>query len=317
MRTFIIVIVAILIISAMICGAVLLVLEDDFKDGNIDFNLEGFKDFTLKARDYEAYDINESFSTSAQEIKEITSHAVVADIEIIKWESDEIKATFIGEISTRGGKPYLEIKESGSSLTLDVKYPNVLNTSTFSSNLKLYIYVPENYENSFELHTVSGNITVAPFDTILKIDLNSVSGKLNIKNTVGNKLFLSSVSGNLNIIQSSFDSCSLSSTSGSTTYTGNPGRLQGNSVSGDFDLSVYGNLNDISIDTVSGEVDIFFDNNASATIILSTVSGDYSTEMPISILSSKNRNISFTVGETPNAKIDISSVSGDLSVNIN
>ncbi len=317
MRTFIIVIVAILIISTMICGAVLLVLGDDFKDGNIEFNLEGLKDFTFKAGDYEAYEINESFSTSAQGIKEITSHAVVADIEIIKWESDEIKATFIGEISTRGGKPYLEINESGSSLTLDVKYPNILNTSTFSSNLKLYIYIPINYEESFEIHTVSGNITVDPFDTILKINLNSVSGNLNIKNTMGNELFLSSVSGNFNIIQSYFDNCSLSSTSGSTTYTGNPGRLQGNSVSGDFDLSVYGNLNDISIDTVSGKVDVFFDKDASATIFLNTVSGDYSTEMPISILSSKNGDISFTIGENPNVKIDISSVSGNLSVNLN
>lgn len=317
MRTFIIVIVAILIISTMICGAVLLVLKDDFKDGSIAFNIEGFKDFSFEAGNYETYEINESITVTAQGITSIISNSVVADIEIVKWDKDEIQATLIGEISTRGGKPYLKKTESGSKVTMEVQYPKTLNISTFSSNLKLYIYVPENYEESFTLHTVSGNISIDQFDTTEEINLHTVSGEFFIDTVKGNKLYLSSVSGDGEIEQVYFNSFTFSSTSGSLEFIGNPGRLIADTVSGDVDLTLYGDLKDIDIDTVSGDTTISFDNDISATVELDSVTGKYNASMPISIISSSKNDIIFVIGENPNVKIEMSSVSGDLSVSIN
>ncbi|MBN2853030.1 MAG: DUF4097 family beta strand repeat protein [Clostridia bacterium] len=317
MKGFVIALVAILIISLMVCGGLIIVYGNDFLKGNLNLQIDDWKDLAFDFGNYDTYEVNDTKTSDGVNINKLTASSVVADIEVIKWDKNEFSATFIGEISTRGEKPYLKMTENGSTLSFEIKYPdNAKNISNFSSSLKLYVYVPENYSNNISLNSVSGNINVTSFE-VSQISLNSVSGKILLDNITGNDLVASTVSGMLDFNEVYFTSSTLSTTSGKIKLSGDPGKLNANTVSGDVILSLYELNGDIKIDTISGSADLYLDKNISADVSLSSISGNYSTGMPISLNSSKKGHVSFIVGDHPTASVEMTSVSGGISVNEN
>lgn len=318
MKGFIIALVAILVISLMVCGGIVIIYGNDFLNGNMNLQIGDWKDLAFDFGKYETYEINETKVSEAVDYDKVTASSVVADIEVIKWDQNEFKATFIGEISTRGEKPYLKMTSNASSLSFEVKYPDLgKNISNFSSNLKLYVYVPENYDGDFSFNSVSGSINLSSFDTLEQISMNSVSGELSIRDVTGKELNASTVSGTLDFRETYFESATLSTTSGEISLSGNPGKLNANTVSGDVTLTIYELDRDIKIDTISGNSELYLDKDVSAEITLSSVSGNYKTSMPISIISSRKGHVTFTLGDHPTASIEMTSVSGSISVNLN
>lgn len=316
MKKFLIALVIILVACTLVCTGIILVYGERFLEENQNVQFEDWNFSVFDRIDHNTYNINETLDIENNNFSEIKVAAVVSDIEVIKWEGNTIKAHLIGEIKLRGNKPHLEMSHSQNTLDFIVKYSSK-NASTSFSNLKLYIYVPENYSNNLKLGTVSGEIEMNDFENITDLSLTSVSGDFLVDNLVGANLSITNVSGNADLIDVYFNNSKLALVSGNVDVLGNLGNASATNTSGDFYFKFLGNIQYLDFDTISGDVKLFIDNNQSANVALNSISGNYNTNIPITISSSSRSKLVFSIGNNPTVSIKMSSVSGNLKLDYN
>ena len=281
------------------------------KDTSIwDFNLNR-NVFNLSFGGGKDYTIDTQKDVNVSEAKDITVGAVSAEINIIQTVGDTLSAHLYGDYNSRSGEIELEVKQTGSTVKINVKYPTI---GIRSANLTLDIQIPESYSGSFEIGTVSSSVKLECEDiSFEEVSLNTVSGRISIGTLNSEKL-------------------NVNTTSGRVSGTLSSGDLKANSVSGDFelsDISGYADIDTVSgkveldikeyegvkVDSTSGNVTISFASAQDFYVKYDTVSGDFDCSLPLMIEKQDRTSIDAYSGNANAAVIDVNTVSGDLKIN--
>lgn len=266
-------------------------------NNNFDFN-----DFSNMENDNNLKDkfkkvINEERVLEADNIKSINVNTVSSDIKFFSENRDDIKVHFEGVVNSNNKiiAPELIAETQGSSLLIQIKYKDIMNTSFYSSTIKVHVYIPKTYSNDIDVRTVSGNIDLGYMDNIEKANLKSVSGDIKAEALFSNKTNLKSTSGNIKI--EDFN-----------------GKLNSDTVSGDLYINVKDLNDNINIKSISGNAKIDLLEDTNFYFKSKSVSGDIDCEFPISIEGKiSDRTISGKIGSGKN-EIDITTVSGDIEI---
>ena len=221
-------------------------------------------------------------------VDEIDVKNISGRIEARGWNEDYVKLDYIKR--GPGRPPEVKIDFEGSRLVIAAVYPKA--PGNFGS-VDFSLSVPENLD-SFKAGSVSGRIEISGLDDKISQKLSSTSGAVSTDSS-GN-LNISSVSGSLTF-SSSGEDVKASTTSGRIT-----GELKNSSPDGKVDIS-----------SVSGRVVLEVPSELSADVNLHSVSGSVSSELPVSVTSSKRNTIRGKIGNG-GSELEISTVSGSIKI---
>ncbi len=286
-----------------------------------------------KASFYDSFEINKEQSYVIEEQKQINIKSTSADIRFFLTENDEIKVKYHGEIKCMFCTVDAELQSSNTDdkIEFNAKFKNF--GMFFKSNVKMDVYLPNDYShdlvlngvssdinmenltlNNLSIETVSGDIHLKDI-TVYEHHVKSVSGDISLRNiVVETDLSLKSVSGDIegdNITASlNFDT-----SSGDIELTNFAGDITGETVSGDIDLHNSASEFKMDLSSISGEVYIDLSNDSNFNFIIKTVSGDITIKFDYLVNSSANKehHKEGKVGESNNM-ININTTSGDVRI---
>ena len=272
-----------------------------FPWGNLQALGQGESGKTENINDERSYDLND--------IKDIGISVSSAEIRIEVVRSDRLRVHLHG--NTSGQKPFLNDKESGTSLNIEVKRKSSFGFS--SSNLILDIEIPEGYDRNLKISSSSGNISIPDLKlTDFQVDMSS--GDLNLDTIAVRNFFFDSSSGKLTANQIESSESRLKLSSGSVIIDKFTGDLDTNMSSGDLEVMYIDFNNKISVDCSSGDIRISLPADANFDLDADTSSGKITCDFPITISGEQNRDtLKGTVGSGEN-KILLETSSGNISI---
>lgn len=219
--------------------------------------------------------------------------------------------------------------DGGSNLTIKIPRQVRIGFNGISSNVNV-----SGFEQGVDVKTVSGEIKASQLQKM--IDITSISGDIESKELTG-KIQLSTVSGDLSDKQSS-GRLSIKSVSGSIKAKSNASEVSAETVSGDIDLKL-ASVDELDINSVSGDSNVYLTLNDKGSIKLSSVSGEFDMKFGNEIQANfrlktnaggsinnmltddkaqhgkyvPNEKLSFTTGNG-NGSVKATTVSGDITL---
>ncbi len=273
----------------------------------------GFKgDFSISYKNKKTYnDLDQEKIEKIDTISQISAETSSCDVNIIPEDREDIKAHFYGN-ATSTFKPELETKINGKELLIFIKRPK--SYSIFNSDLKLDIFVPENYKENIKIDSSSGSINIQNELTLNNLFIDVSSGDASLKDLNIKNLKYDSSSGSLigeNIVT---DSTVLDVSSGTIELNDFTGDLKGDSSSGTIKVNYNVFDNNIDLDTSSGTVNIGLPDDAKFYLDAECSSGEIECDFPIVVRGKQEDNtLRGTVGNDKN-KIKIDTSSGDINI---
>lgn len=225
---------------------------------------------------------------SIKEISKILVNTASADVYLNNLNLNEINAfTASGDISTKNSDFNNIVAETASG---DVCLSNV------------------NAKDGCTVSTTSGDLE---FDECKakNTKLNSVSGEIDVKNSVCEIFYAESVSGDINSYCNS-DDVTLNSTSGDIMALGKFSNIIVNSISGEINIESDKLPQELKAESTSGDIYLKIPENKSGfTADFSTVSGDFKSSL---LLSDNGQQKVYGNGEY---KYSFETVSGNVTIN--
>lgn len=199
---------------------------------------------------------------------------VVENVNVFIGEDNSLKAILYGQIPANyNNVPELRIKNRNKKYFLEVYYRKD-QIDLQKGSLQLDLYIPEDYQGWFSIDTYSGSVQLAAGKNS-DITVNSVSGDITAEKMECNNFVAQSVSGDVVLTDIiCFGILDARSTSGNVSMQKiDTKNMQSASVSGN--LSFVGNAGQVTVETVSGPVDIRLES-LKDDVVLTGVSGDIS-----------------------------------------
>src|SRR6056297_376273 len=207
----------------------------------------------------------------------------------------ELKAELNGNFkaSNEESMPYLDVSSTDDGLFIEVKHPKGLFAGAVSTDSLLSVYIPEDDLDELLIKTVSGNINVGAFE-IKRTNLSSVSGAINAERLSLSEGIFETSSGEIEIRSLS-------------------GRVLSKTTSGKMNIHFEKLENTVYMESISGNLNISFPENASFTLKTETVSGDLVCDRPLTIKGGKDDNLLADIaGGGP--IMEIRTVSGNMNL---
>jgi len=144
-----------------------------------------------------------------------------------------------------------------------------------------------------------------------RIDCNTVSGGVTLKGTDCDALSVQSVSGKVKaVLSGKLRTAKLDTVSGDLSLTALAlGDLKANTVSGDLSLTVQSEPGGMEVNSTSGDFDLFLPSEADLTVKIDSVSGDLESDLPLI----KQKDEVYLLGEG-GGECRFHSVSGDMYI---
>jgi lia operon protein LiaG len=195
--------------------------------------------------------VNEEKTEKLDGVGTIQIKTVSEDINIINTDGDEVTAKFTGSYVSflDAAERKLKVTKKNNSMEIAIDYGNDTNISTFSSTLKLDVYVPSRFNGSMIINTASGDTNIEEY-TLKDFSYNATSGGLTIPKLTS-------------------DNAKMNTTSGDMQINGSFGRFIFNATSGRF-FSEELNAENAEIVTMSGDIQC---NGSIGNVKLSSTSG--------------------------------------------
>lgn len=286
---------------------------------------------------------NESIEAfKAGDAKNYTFDNTVSNIEIeVAAAEMDIKTADVSEITvnytTSTGGYGFSANVRGDTLYIEEESGFLFNLLFFAFDDKesrLEVILPEKEYNNVEIDTASGggkvdgvickNLTcnTASGETAYnvfadKIEINSASGGSNVTNCTDNKagtIILSSVSGEHSISGFKADKYTFNSTSGTIRAEEISGKVTANIISGEIFISYAEWTDKLELDAVSGSFDITLPEDAGVEIDLSAVSGGVSVNLGEDEVRVSGDSETGRIGGDNVQDVDINLVSGDVYI---
>lgn len=262
-----------------------------------------------------SYNINAEKSVSINEIKNININVSSAQINVIPYDSSEVKAHFYGNVTSSSSypKPELEFYSEGGTIYINVKNKNMMTFGFFNSNLKLDVNIPVAYTNNLSLNSSSESINISGLK-LKNLSCNLSSGSTNIKQVSTDEFNYNSSSGSITAENLITKTSNLNSSSGSQRLIGFTGDLKASSSSGSIRSEYAYFDNNISINASSGSVTVKLPESSTFYLDAAASSGSIRSIFPFTVIGNNNRHeLKGTVGNDKN-KISIHTSSGSINI---
>jgi len=259
--------------------------------------------------------IEESFLL--QKTGSFSLNNVAGNIDVYSWDKEEVKMVATKSISSWGiGDPEemldnieIEIVSQPQNLKINTHYPAL--SWVKNARVDYQIWIPKTC--SVALESVSGSIQMA--DHLNRVYAETVSGSIKLNNIEGN-VELKTVSGPISAAKISGE-IRASSVSGSLIFRDCEGSLPDlHSTSGriEAELAVIDqDTSDMSLSTVSGNINLYLPDDASFDLYIKTVSGEINTKFKVLVESISKNQLQGEVG-VGGINIELRTISGDISL---
>lgn len=318
----VIVLVLVMIASAVLAGIIFVA----------QFGSSGFSIFNSDSSYKNNIDEEKTFATDG--IRTLTVKSTSENINIITDDSSEIRAHFYGGYasSDKTFKPKLVVEKDGDNLVVRIDNEPRIMLLSFTSNLKLDVYVPKAYDKELDIMSTSGEVAS---DDVLKLDrvqIKTTSGEISVKSMDAANTVLKSTSGeiyaegsfgNLDIDSTSGTivsenltaaSAKINSTSGEIKLKGSVDGIQAGSTSGTVIIDTDRLIKDMAVSTTSGEIVVKLPADADFKLVAKSLSGEIDCAFPVTVTGNKNHNhLEGTVGNG-SCKVSLSSTSGNINI---
>ncbi len=226
-------------------------------------------------------------SVAADQVSDLEIQWVGGSVTIVPGDTEKIEFSETGN----DRKPMVW-KQAGNKLLIQFsEHPHrVYFGYPFNDYSKdLVITVPKDWAaRELKIDSVSADVNVSDL-TITEVDMNSVSGAADFENCVVADYTGESVSGDVK-------------------FSGSLGKLDCNTVSGDCTIVTNQVPSEVSMECVSGDVDLTMPENSGFTVTLDSATGDLNSDFPVT---KQGRSYSYGDGS---CKIDVAGVSGNISI---
>ena len=242
---------------------------------------------------------------------------VAGNINVNSWDKEEVKMIATKSISSWGtddpeellNKIEIEISSQPKNLKIHTRYP-VLSWVK-NARVDYQLWIPE--AASVQLESVSGTIQMG--NHLNRVYAKTVSGNIKLNNIKGNTE-VKTVSGKVNARQIKGD-IKASSVSGNLIFRDCEGMFSDlHSTSGDIEaelVTLEKNASGMSLTTVSGDINLYLPDDASFDLNIKTVSGEIDTKFKVLVESVKKNQLVGEVG-AGGFDIELRTVSGDISL---
>lgn len=242
---------------------------------------------------------------------------IAGKIEIYSWDKEEARMLATKSISSWGigdseemlDNIEIEIVSQPKNLKINTRYPAL--SWVKNARVEYQIWIPKTC--TVELESVSGSIQMA--DHLNRVYAKTVSGSIKLNNIMGN-VELKAVSGNISAAKISGE-IRAGSVSGSLIFRDCKGSFPDlHSTSGSIVAELAAideDASDMSLNTVSGDINLKLPGDASFGLDIKTVSGEISTKFKVLVESVKKNQLQGEVG-VGGINIELRTISGDISL---
>lgn len=194
----------------------------------------------------------------------------------------------------------------------------------------IVVTVPQKMWNQIKISTTNGDVQVEAGLECRELHLSTASGDLQIGNLLCDQVTCYSGSGDLDLenltgnlyattksgdasVQGHLGRCELRSTSGDVEFRGESQEIRCSSTSGDVEIDLENIPPSVNLISTSGDCEVRIPWSDNMRINYRTVSGDFSTNLPLTASMTKRRG-EMTLGDGLGSQIQISSTSGDIEI---
>lgn len=254
-----------------------------------------WKDIPNNIKNVEEYSISQIQQTPVNGYDKFEFSSVSADMDIVYANTDTITVELKG--SYRSGRGQIELRKetSGGKVHIYVYYPKMSGLISWNET-DLTITMPMDMDDSdLRFDSVSGEIDIPSGIQAKSITVNTTSGDVQADDVQCEEFEYGNVSGDLDL----------------TGYISE--RISVDTVSGDTDIMLYGTVEKIIVNGVSGNVKITLEKDSDFKFEFDTVSGNFDCEIPVYSQGGRSDRTGYTKTNA-DIEIDVNTVSGDLRI---
>lgn len=227
---------------------------------------------------------------SGEELKAFTHRHVEEDKVVAEESIDGVSHIEIDNVNTEfhilltdNNLLYLEydyspdaefrIKHINNKIKIEYKNHSFIEITRKIKNATLYI--PKSFQGKLEIESVSGNLEISHIRTA-KLDIDSVSGGIYINHHDGENIKISTVSGTINVFDVESSKIEFDTVSGHIDVRELVSSfIKSQSVSGRMDLEIIGNEDDygIKVSSFSKDKKYNWSKHHDRSLVLDTLSG--------------------------------------------
>ena len=242
---------------------------------------------------------------------------IAGDIMVYSWDKEEVKMLATKSISSWGANDpeeildniEIDISSQPQNLKINTRYPTL--SWVKNARVDYQIWIPQTC--TVELESVSGSIQMD--DHLNRLYAETVSGSIKLNNIMGN-VELKTVSGYISAAKINGE-IRAGSVSGSLIFRNCQGSFPNlHSTSGSIAAELAAideDASDMSLNTVSGDINLKLPGDASFGLDIKTVSGEISTKFKVLVESVKKNQLQGEVG-VGGINIELRTISGDISL---
>lgn len=220
-----------------------------------------------------------------------------------------MEAHIYGEFSSNAS---LEFKTQISGEKLTNNFSNLINTG--NTDLKLDIYVPQDYSKNLTIESSSGDISIKDSINLDKVVIKTKSGDMNIYNLKAVSLEACAASGDFEGKDITVETVSVNASSGDVNIEDLNGDLSGVVSSGDINVANSEFNYNIDLTVSSGDAKVTIPKSSEFYIDAAASSGEITCEFPVVVEGKSHGNtLKGVVGNSKN-KINIKASSGDIYI---
>jgi hypothetical protein len=210
---------------------------------------------------------------------------VSGQIDVATWKNAQVKiealktskAGSLAKAKENAAEVTIEVTKDGDLVRVETKYPKrrggFWGGDSINVSVDYKVWIPD--QAAVELHSVSGDVTVAPIGG--KVKINCVSGNVDLLGGAGADVDL--VSGELTVENIAGDAY-LKTVSGNIQATKVKGSIEAEAVSGDIDLRDVSEAQTVNAKNVSGGITYLGRINVGGRYELKAHSGDVRMTLP-------------------------------------
>ncbi|MDZ5255118.1 DUF4097 family beta strand repeat-containing protein [Clostridium sp. LIBA-8841] len=260
-----------------------------------------------------SHTINDSESRSIESVNKITIKSSIADVNILKSDTDELKTELKGKYNSNDNNTLkLSVTENNDNLIIETQNsPH----NIFSRDLTLNIYIPESYKGDISITNVSGDIKSERVLELNSLRMETVSGDIEFNSVSAPTVTANTTSGDIEFNKLNTNTSSLKTVSGDIKASSYVGTLTVDSTSGSIDINLAEVKGASTINSVSGDVELGVEVSNNLALEGKTTSGsiEVADGVNTSNIEKGDKLLKATFNSGDN-KLNITTASGDIKL---
>jgi len=263
----------------------------------------------------------------SKEFSEINIDLASADVVFRKSEDGDFRVIYVGPESEKDD-PQVMVSEDSGQLRIEQK--RKIFVFSVVSKREVTVYIPDSFSGRVDYKCASGDMEMTDDFRFEEFMLKVSSGDLRCLNLSADRLSLETSSGDYSCRTIEADELTVKATSGDITIEKVIGTGTIKTVSGDIKIGEYtggGSISttsgsirvyatevssDLSVEAISGEIDVSVAEGTSLRLEFYVISGEIDTDVSLDNAKISKSSTKGTIGENPEYRLTIKTTSGDI-----